>query len=136
MRARWFCGALLQSDWGRAFLKPTRFLSNLTGFASSLALGWPVISADGRYEGPLKGGQVREKLIGKDSDGFRTATAAAWPSPLCREIARCVWEAFGEDNRAEARALGVRSPRSGSDVASLTLSTSTSMETTLKKANG
>ena len=35
----WTKGALAQSDWGRAFEKPTRFLTNLQGFHECLAIG-------------------------------------------------------------------------------------------------
>ena len=52
-RAGWQTGALMQSDWGRAFAKPTRFLFCLPGFAASLWCGWPCFDADGFYLGPL-----------------------------------------------------------------------------------
>ena len=46
-------GALLQSSWGRAFPKPTRFLHNLPAFERDLRPGWPTFEKDS-YIGPLE----------------------------------------------------------------------------------
>ena len=83
----WATGALAQSDWGRAFEKPTRFLTNLEGFLTCLDLGWPSFDAQGKYIGPLKARASSQQLIGSEGGSFATKQAAAWPSELCRKIA-------------------------------------------------
>ena len=79
----WTTGALLQSAWGRAFAKPTRFVTSLPGFSSSLFPGWPEWDEAGRYTGPLPRGPAEEQLIGFSDGVFRATGAAAWPSLLC-----------------------------------------------------
>ena len=49
----WKTGALMQSDWGRTFAKPTRFVYHLPGFEPALVNGWPCFNGDGGYQGPL-----------------------------------------------------------------------------------
>ena len=91
---KWQTGALLQSSWGRAFAKPTRFVYCLPGFAASLFAGWPSFDDEGFYVGPLPRLGAPEVLIGKKGSVFKTLSAAAWPSELCRELARCMWAAW------------------------------------------
>ena len=87
----WSTGALLQSDWGRSFSKPTRLLYKLPGLESMLTSGWPFFNGEGIYEGPLTKSRVDEQLIGQAADGFATLGAAAWPSPLCKALAKYMW---------------------------------------------
>ena len=85
-------GALLQSSWGRAYAKPTRFLHNLPGLQHELRPGWPGFDPDGIYTGPLQKDEHMQELIGKSAEGFATKSAAAWPSKLCQKIAEILVE--------------------------------------------
>ena len=83
-------GALMQSDWGRSYAKPTRFMYNLAGFEALVKNGWPDLDREGRYQGPLPENKLKIELIGKDGTDFNTLKAAAWPSPLCEKIAELI----------------------------------------------
>ena len=71
--------------------------------------GWPSFDDEGVYVGPLPRQKAPEVLIGMVGSDFVTVGAAAWPSELCRELARCMWEAFSGTTSplAEAPADGV-----------------------------
>ena len=81
-------GALYQSDWGRAYAKPTRLLGRLQGLEDLLKVGPPSFDKLGAYIGPLsKCSSATSSLIGKDHADFRTRSAAAWPRQLCTRLA-------------------------------------------------
>jgi len=95
-------GALLQSEFGTAYSKPTRLLGRLPGLHDKTAPGWPSFDAEDTYIGPLpkygtEGGprspQGTARLIGSSQGRFATAAAAAWPTPLCDWLARLVRDA-------------------------------------------
>jgi hypothetical protein len=90
----WRSGALLQSEWGRTFAKPTRFLYYLPGFEDILKDGWPIFDEAGVYQGPLGRSKVEMELIGKKGEEFTTLGAAAWPSQLCEALAELIWKAW------------------------------------------
>ena len=86
----WSTGAFYQSDWGRSFSKPTRFLFNLPNVGEFVQEGWPTFNSDGTYLGPLTRKEHLGNLIGKDGHVFQTAASAAWPGLLCQRIAEII----------------------------------------------
>ena len=56
-------GALLQSDWGVPYAKPTRFMFNLPRLREIVCLGWPCFAPDGAYLGPLSRKRGHGELI-------------------------------------------------------------------------
>ena len=63
--------------------KPTRLFSDLPGVESFGKVGWPQISADGEYLGPLPrdcGHNHRAKTFGpKAEGGFHSTSKAVYP---------------------------------------------------------
>ncbi|CAK0869239.1 unnamed protein product, partial [Prorocentrum cordatum] len=97
--------AFFQCRWpGVHRRRPTRTASTLLGHHAFGAQGWPQFSPDGVYLGPLPQhcGHDHEDLLGKggDGDAFRTTKATAYPSPMCRDIAKLVLAHFLEVRRS------------------------------------
>ena len=90
-----YLGYLSVSFWSR-FTKPTRFISNanfeqpFSGFAS--------FNVDNTYLGPLQqqcGHRFHvKKLIGKHGGQWRTSPSAAYPSGVCRYLAKLLLSRF------------------------------------------
>ena len=85
-------GALLQSDWGRPYPKPSRLLGRLKGLDGIVYEGPPDFDADSRYKGPApRAIGVKPMTIGRNkAGGFHSTTTAAWPPPLCDALAEKV----------------------------------------------
>ena len=71
--------------------------------------GWPKFNALGHYFGPLPrdcGHGGHPPLIGQDSEGgFTTAPSAAYPPPMCEDIARLLFEDFLLRGSSSSRAV-------------------------------
>ncbi len=92
-------GALFQCLWEAPTSKPTRLATTARDSEDLQKLlpfqGPHQLQPDGQYRGPLPAqcphGSHRTKLIGKSEDGtWRTSPSAAYPGPLCQQIARVI----------------------------------------------
>ena len=85
-----------QCALGASSPKPTRILTSLPSLSSLGFQGWPNLSADGLYQGPLPKncacGVQHSQLIAKGADGqFNTAAAAAYPPKMDILFAEAIW---------------------------------------------
>ena len=84
-----------QCSYGAPYAKPTRLAGTWPNLSRLGYIGWPQVDSDGRYRGPLPRscGHEHPRLIGQDESGsFKTAPTAAYPSRLCRAVARLAWD--------------------------------------------
>ena len=85
--------------------KPTRFLTDILTFKDFGYPGWPSFDGGDNYTGPLPRscGHVHKKAtIGRNAEGgFNTSPLAAYPSGMCRFIARHCFENFLQGLRAQ-----------------------------------
>ena len=92
--------ACFQCAFGAPTSKPTRFLTTLPAAATHPFQGWPRLTAENKYIGPLPQqcphGGHQTKLIGqvwspeKQRMIFRTGPAANYPPALCQQLAQWV----------------------------------------------
>ena len=81
--------AFYQSDFGTAYLKPTRlFLKDFEMEKDTMAPGMPQFDDQGFYQGPLQRRQTEVQLIGQYGGKFTTAGTEQWPSAFCRWVAQ------------------------------------------------
>ena len=81
--------AFYQSDFGTAYLKPTRlFLKDFEMEKGTMAPGMPQFDDQGFYQGPLQRRQTEVQLIGQYGGKFTTAGTEQWPSAFCRWVAQ------------------------------------------------
>ena len=94
-----FQGALFQCMWGAPTSKPTRLATTALESEELHRLlsfqGPHQLDSEGQYRGPLPQHcphrQHEQKLIGKSEDGsWRTSPSAAYPAPLCEQIAKVI----------------------------------------------
>ena len=92
-------GALFQCVWDAPTSKPTRLATSVQDSEQLQKLlpfqGPHQLHSDGKYRGPLPlhcpHKQHQVKLIGKSDDGaWRTSPSAAYPGPLCEQIAKVI----------------------------------------------
>ncbi len=86
-----------QCSLGASSPKPTRILTSLSSLSLLGFEGWPSLSVDGFYQGPLPKrcacGVQHSQLIAKGADGhFNTAAAAAYPPKMDVLFARAIWD--------------------------------------------
>ena len=80
--------AFSQLDFGAASPKPTRFLlRDLGPLPNTMFSGPPEFHHDGTYAGPCPP-RTGTPLIGRNGQGFRTNSSAAWPPQLCSWVAQ------------------------------------------------
>ena len=81
--------ASYQSDFGTAYLKPTRlFLKDFEMEEDTMAPGMPQFDDQGFYQGPLQRRQTEVQLIGQHGGKFTTAGTEQWPSAFCKWVAQ------------------------------------------------
>ena len=84
-----------QCTYGADYPKPTRFLSEADGLLQLGFSGWPILSKDLYYLGPLPRscGHAHRALIGaNDTGGFKTAPTAAYPPQMNEMIATLLFQ--------------------------------------------
>ena len=83
-------GAILQSDFGMPYPKPTRLILRLHGESiRNFYEGVPRFAADGSYLGPAPRTSTGFGLAKTSKyEGFKTTGTAAWPEQLCEELVR------------------------------------------------
>ena len=85
-----------QCSLGASSPKPTRILTSLPSLSTLGFGGWPSLSPDGFYQGPLPKkcscGKQHSQLIAKGADGsFNTTAAAAYPPKMDILFAGAIW---------------------------------------------
>ena len=100
-------GAFYQDHWADVeYKKPTAILTNAPRLAEEpdLYLGWPVMSHDHHYKGPLPQRDFQpSQLIGKDAEGnFNTTPSAAYPPKICLRFAHLLFRAWVDKISQEA----------------------------------
>ncbi len=110
-------GALHQCQWPEVSVsKPTRLAGTVTNLQSLVHPGWPRISAEGRYTGPLPRscGHQHAPLIGGDGKGgFATSPSAAYPPAMCRALAKLLLDDFLLKVNLEPKEPQVPTPAAG-----------------------
>ena len=77
-----------QSDFGTAYVKPTRILYKLVALEQRGFPGEPAFSAEGAYQGPFPRTTAQVSLVRRPGDtGFKTTGTAAWPASMCQWLA-------------------------------------------------
>ena len=83
-----------QKAFGIESVKPTRFLMKLQGsLHPAMYEGLPQFDEDWSYLGPLPP-MSGVPLIGRDANGFKTSSAAAWPPQLCEWVATKIFTSY------------------------------------------
>ena len=87
--------AIFQCEFGAQTPKPTRFVTDLSGFEGPTHSGSPQFNKNWKYQGPLPTHCPRpdshEQLIGQDAQGnWKTGPAAHYPGPLCLFLAKAI----------------------------------------------
>ncbi len=99
--------SLFQCHFQAPSSKPTRLLTNLKMEDKRLFPGWPKFGPGNFYKGPLPprcGCAKRHmQLVGRSSaGGFRTAASAAYPSDMCKMIAKAILKSTVTDHRLKS----------------------------------
>ena len=83
-------GAILQSDYGMPYVKPTRLIYRLGGqLIRNFYVGEAQFAGDGSYLGPAPKVSTGQGLAKTSrGTGFLTTGTAAWPTQLCKELVR------------------------------------------------
>ena len=85
-------GAILQSDFGMPYVKPTRLILRLHGETiRNFHHGMATFDGTGRYLGPAPRTTTGTGLAKTAKEqGFRTTGTAAWPRLLCEELVKAI----------------------------------------------
>ena len=105
-----------QCSLGASSPKPTRILTSLPSLSSLGFGGWPSLSPDGFYQGPLPKrcscGEQHSQLIAKGADGsFNTTAAAAYPPKMDILFAGAIWNFVVSLSSAPLKRPGEVEPR-------------------------
>ena len=93
-------GAIFQCQWSNAdYSKPTGLLTSIPEFFDDLPsyVGWPVLSEDFQYNGPLppKCPHSHPPLAGRDAAGnWRTGYTGSYPDDMCKHFAVRIFTDF------------------------------------------
>ena len=102
--------AFHQCTYGADYPKPTRFLSDAAGLLQLGFGGWPILSKDLYYLGPLPRscGHSHQALIGaSDKGGFKTGPTAAYPPQMNEMIATLLFKSWHKNQHPTPCGRGV-----------------------------
>jgi hypothetical protein len=99
--AGFWTGGFNQCNWheGLSYRKPTRLITDVAPLRRYWYEGWPSITEDGVYEGPVprECGHVHTPLVQRrnnPSGAFATSGTGAYPWGMCLRIAQGILDAF------------------------------------------
>ena len=109
-------GAILQSDFGMPYVKPTRLILKLHGEVTrNFYEGIASFDTDGSYLGPAPHFSTGIGLAKTtQSESFKTTGTAAWPEELCEDLVRAANVGFLR-NGSMANGLAARVEYSGNE---------------------